>query len=370
MPRELADGALAISRAALDAGCDFYAGYPITPASGILIHLMRELPRRGGVCLQGEDEIASMGFCIGAAMTGRRVMTATSGPGMSLYSENVGLAIAGEVPMVIVNVQRLGPSTGGATTGAEGDVQFVQWLSSGGMPMVVLSPTDVPTSYGLTLRAFALAEKLRLPVILNTSKDLVLTLETVDLDSYRREEVPPRRLRQGSGPFVPHRFEALEEVPEFLPVGAATQVRFTGSNHDQRAILTRSPRETDRMVRHFAAKVESRRAELELVHLDDDGADVLVVATGVSARTAREAVAEQRAAGRKAALLVVWSLWPVPEDAIRKAARGRRRVVVPELNLGLYRREIERVLPGQEVVGVNRVDGGLLTSAQVREVLS
>lgn len=369
MPRELIDGALAVSRAALDAGCDFFAGYPITPASGILVHMMRELPAHGGVCLQGEDEIASIGFCIGAAMAGRRAMTATSGPGLSLYSENIGLALAGEVPLVIVNVQRLGPATGGATSGAEGDVQFVQWCTSGGLPMIVYSPVDVPSTYQLTMRCFALAERLRMPVFLNTSKDLVLTLETVDVDGYRREEVAPRAAHAGPGPYLPHRFTAPEDVPEFLPVGAPAQVRFTGSMHDQRALLTRSLPEADRMVRHYAAKVEARRAELELVHLDDDGGDVLVVASGVAARAAREAVASRRAAGGRAALLTVFSVWPVPDEALRRAAVGRRRVVVPELNLGLYRREVERAL-GREVVGVNRMDGGLLAPGQVEEALA
>lgn len=369
MAREFVDGALAISRAALDAGCDFFAGYPITPASGILAHMMRELPRRGGVCLQGEDEIASIGFCIAAAMTGRRVMTATSGPGMSLYSENIGLAVAGEVPMVIVNVQRQGPATGGATTGAEGDIQFVRWITSTGLPMVVLTPIDLATTYGLTQRAFALAEALRVPVILNTSKDLVLTRETIEADAWPRVEVKPRRAWTGGSPYLPHHFDALDEVPAFLPVGADTQVRFTGSMHDEAAVITKKPGLADRMIRHYAAKIDARAAELELADLDDDGGDVLFVASGVAARAARDAVARHRAADGKAALLVVYSVWPVPEAAIRRAAQGRRRVVVPELNLGLYRREIERVLPGMDVVGVNRVDGELLTADQLVEAM-
>ena len=178
--RELTDGATAIVRGALDAGCDFFAGYPITPASPILMDMMRELPRVGGVAIQGEDEIASIGMCIGAAMAGARAMTATSGPGMSLYSENVGLAVMGEVPLVIVDVQRLGPATGGATTVGQGDVQFARWGTSGGFPVIVLAPSSIAECYELTVEAFALARRFRCPVFLLTDKELNLTLGTVE----------------------------------------------------------------------------------------------------------------------------------------------------------------------------------------------
>src|SRR5512142_1872178 len=152
--REFMDGAEAITRGALTAGCNFFAGYPITPAAPILLRMLRELPKVGGVGIQGEDEIASIGMCIGAAMTGARAMTATSGPGMSLYSEQIGLAVMGEVPLVIVDVQRLGPATGGATTVGQADVQFVRWGTSGGYPIIALSPSTVGECYALTVRAF------------------------------------------------------------------------------------------------------------------------------------------------------------------------------------------------------------------------
>src|SRR5680860_221504 len=183
--REYVDGATAIVRGAIDAGCTFFAGYPITPASGILMAMMRELPKVGGVAMQGEDEIASIGMCLGATMTGARAMTATSGPGISLYSENIGMAIMGEVPLVIVDVQRLGPATGGATTVAQGDVQFVRWGTAGGYPVIVLAPSSVPEAYSLTVKAFELAERFRCPVFLLTDKEIAMTLSAVDVD--RRE---------------------------------------------------------------------------------------------------------------------------------------------------------------------------------------
>ena len=161
--REFLNGAEAIARGAIDAGCTFFAGYPITPATPILLHMARELPKVGGVAIQAEDEIAAMGFCIGATMAGARALTATSGPGISLYSENIGLAIMGEVPMVIVDCQRMGPATGAATTTAQGDIQFLRWGTSGGYPLIVLCPASVSDCYNLTRKAFDLAERFRLP---------------------------------------------------------------------------------------------------------------------------------------------------------------------------------------------------------------
>ena len=202
--REFIDGAEAIARAAIHSGCDFFAGYPITPATPILVHMMRELPKVGGVAIQGEDEIASMGFCIGAAMSGARVMTATSGPGISLYSESVGLAIMGEVPMVIIDAQRMGPATGGATTVAQGDVQFLRWGTSGGYPVIVLAPTDVAECYSLTRKAFDLAERFRVPVFVATDKETVLSRATVEVSAWNPVPVRPRATAPADEPFVPY----------------------------------------------------------------------------------------------------------------------------------------------------------------------
>src|SRR5512143_952437 len=177
--REFIDGAEAIARGALAAGCNFFAGYPITPATPILLRMLRELPKVGGVGIQGGDEMASLGKCIGAGMTGAKAMTATSGPGLSLYSENIGLAIMGEVPLVIVDVMRLGPATGGATTVSQGDVQFLRWVTSGGFPIIALCPTNAPECYTLTQRCFNLAEKYRTPVFLATDKETVMTQSAI-----------------------------------------------------------------------------------------------------------------------------------------------------------------------------------------------
>jgi len=369
--RELTDGSTAIVRGALDAGCTFFAGYPITPASPILMTMMCELPKLGGVAIQGEDEIASIGMCLGAAMAGARAMTATSGPGISLYSENVGLAIMGEVPLVIVDVQRLGPATGGATTAAQGDVQFVRWGTAGGYPVIVLAPSTVAECYGLTIRAFALAERFRTPVFLLTDKELNLTLRTVDLDAYEAFAPPAparRSLADGNGP--PYRFQPPDGVPPLRTYGGETLLRFTGSTHDEAAFITKNPGTVGDLNRHLAAKIDDHRGEIEDVVADlEPGADVLWLSYGVTAGAMREAVKRARAGGRKVSAATVRSLWPVPETALRQAAAGARKVVVGELNLGLYRREVERVLPGVEVAGVQRIDGELISPADFLETL-
>lgn len=365
--REFIDGAEAIARAAIHSGCDFFAGYPITPATPILLHMARELPKVGGVAIQGEDEIASMGFCIGAAMTGARVLTATSGPGLSLYSESVGLAIMGEVPMVIVDAQRMGPATGGATTVAQGDVQFLRWGTSGGYPVIVLAPTDVAECYSMTRRAFDLAERFRVPVFVVTDKETVLSRATVDVSSWEEAPVRARQQAPVDVPFVPYPSDAPLGVPCMSPIGGPHLVRFTTSSHDERAYLSKSAAQVDALNRRLASKVEDHMDEIGLVEADlDEGADTMVLSYGITARAVREAVRRHRSGGSALSTLTVHSLWPVPEGAIRTALEGVRRVIVPELNLGQYGREIERLAGAAiEVVGLHRVDGELITPDQI-----
>lgn len=364
--REYTDGSTAIVRGALDAGCDFFAGYPITPASPILMMMMRELPRVGGVAVQGEDEIASMGMCIGAVMAGARALTATSGPGLSLYSESIGLAVMGEVPLVIVDVQRLGPATGGATTVGQGDIQFVRWGTAGGYPIIALAPSSIADCYHLTMRAFDLAERFRCPVFVMTDKELNMTMNTVPVDDYVpapvRERPPP------DGPGRPYRYLPAGEVPPLRHYGGEETVRFTGSSHDESAFITKHPPTVDALNRHLVAKIEEHRDEIDLVEAEMlPGARSLVVSYGVTAGAVREAARQARQAGGGFSWLVCKSLWPVPEDALRAAAAGVERVVVPELNPGQYRLEVERLLPGVPVIGLNRIDGEMITPDQVRE---
>jgi len=367
---EFIEGNEAIARAAIRAGCDFFAGYPITPASSILHYMNRALPGAGGVVIQAEDEIASMGFCIGAAMAGRKVLTATSGPGISLYSENIGLAIMGEVPMVIVNIQRQGPATGSATKGAEGDVLFTRWVTSGGQPVIVLSPATVEEAYELTYRAFNLAEQYRCPVFLLANKEIGVTRETVDLDAI---SLPDRVDRTPIEPdlerYLPHGFTRPEDVPAFSAVGGEHVTRFTTSTHDKDAYLTVDPVVIQEMIDHYHAKIENAADRIALYSEDlQPGAETLVISYGVTSRSVAVAVRSARRSGTKVSSLVLRTLYPVPEAVIRRTAGEVRRVVVPEMNMGQYVLEVERLVPpGVEVVGVGKMNTTLVSPEEILE---
>jgi 2-oxoglutarate ferredoxin oxidoreductase subunit alpha len=370
--REFMDGAEAIARGAFAAGCTFFAGYPITPATPILLRMLRELPKIGGVGIQGEDEIASIGMCIGAAMTGAKAMTATSGPGISLYSENIGLAIMGEVPLVIVDVMRLGPATGGATTVSQGDVQFLRWVTSGGFPIIALCPSSIAECYSLTQRAFNLAERFRTPVFIATDKETMSAQQSVETDTFERIEMTERVQAQAGAEFVPYHVNKLADIPAFARIGSEHLTRFTGSMHDEHGMLTKKTSAVNKASYHLWQKIDAHRDELEFARLDAQaGAATLIVSYGITARSATEAVKRTRAAGKPVSSLIIQSLWPVPENALRNALRGIARVVVPELNFGQYRQEIERVAlmldPHPQVVGVNRVDGELITPQEIEE---
>jgi len=369
MGREFIEGNEAIARGCMKARCDFFAGYPITPASSILHYMLDLVPEIGGTAIQAEDEIASMGFCIAAAMAGRKAMTATSGPGISLYSENIGLAIIGETPMVIVNVQRQGPATGSATKGAEGDILFTRWVTSGGLPIIALSPATVGEAYELAYRAFNLAEQYRTPVFVMSSKEVGVTRESVDLDAI---ELPPLVERKRVGPdeeYLPHRFDQLTDVPAMSEFGGEHIARFTTSTHDQAAYLTTDKGTIQEMVDHYAAKIDAAADEIALVKEDmQEGAKTLILSYGITSRSVAVAVRELRARGVKVSSLVLQTLWPIPQRAIMTAMDGVERVIVPEMNLGQYVLEIERMAPpGVEVVGVNRMDTTLLSPSFIIE---
>ncbi len=371
--REFTDGSAAIVRGALSAGCTFFAGYPIIPASPILTGMLRELPLQGGCAVQAEDEVASIGMCLGAVMGGARALTATSGPGMSLHSENLGLAVMGEIPLVVVDVQRLGPATGGATVG-QGDVQFARWGTSGGHPLIVLAPSSIPECYSLTRKAFDLAERFRCPVILLADKELALTMNTVAVQDFVDVPVRERPTNGGvsGGPGKPYSFHPPDAVPPLLPYGGPQVVRFTGWSHDENGVPAEDPATVGALNRHLAAKIDDHVDEITVVQADlQEGAQTLLLSYGVTAGAMREAVRAARVTGCRVSALTVNSLWPVPEAAIVKAMHDCERVVVAELNLGQYRREVERVAAGRvQVVGVSRVDGELIAPEQIaREIL-
>lgn len=391
MTREFVDGATAIARGAIDAGCTFFAGYPITPATPILLHMVRELPKVGGVAVEAEDEIAAISMCIGATFSGARAMTATSGPGISLYSENLGLAIMAEVPLVIVDAQRMGPATGGATTSAQGDIQFLRWGTSGGYPIIVLVPSSVAEAYTLTMRAFDLAERFRTPVVLATDKELVTSMATVDLEEYERVPVRERTLAPPPPPgyrdprwrpeetFLPWEFDPIDAVPPMTHYGGPHILRVTTSSHDEHGFLTKDPEKVGKLNHHLWRKIMDHRDETEFYLYDSqEGAETLLISYGTTARAVREAAARARQAGMRVNVLTLHTLWPIPETILGQATRGMKRVIVAELNLGQYTREIERIVyrqaalegfPPANIVGIHRVDGEPIAPDQILEAM-
>ena len=366
----LMEGNEAIARGAIAAGCNFFAGYPITPATTIYHHMLNLLPPRGGLCLQGEDEIASIGFCLGASMAGMKTMTASSGPGISLYSEQISFAVGSEIPIVIVDVQRLGPSTGSATRGADGDVQFLRWGNSGGMPVIVLAPVDAMDCYRLTLQAFNLAEQFRCPVFVATNKEIGLTRETVDMGALDLPFPQERRMAAPDSAYLPFETKDGRKVPDFMPIGAKTLVRQTSSTHGPDGYITTDPDLIGRMLGRLHAKLMDAVDALTFYdRMEVPGADTLVVAYGITARAAKAAAKKLAAGNRPASLLVLKTLWPVPRALIQRAAEPYSRILVVEMNLGQYVREIQRVLPNKEVAFWGQMNGELVSPEQIAAVI-
>lgn len=368
----LASGNEMIAEGALAAGCSFFSGYPITPASEIYAEMMRRLPARGGTALGAPDEISALSYAVGAALAGARAMTATSGPGWALMVETVQYALMTETPVVVVVSQRLGPATGGATQGAQGDVLWVEHSTSGGYPIPVLCPVDAADAYALTAEAFAWAESLRTPVVLLTDKETGKTVESVDLDALPVVGVVSRRLASPGERFLPYAVASIDDVPAFAPVGGPLKVTTTGSAHDASGRLRKNDPETLRQLGHLAAKVLSRAASLERVRWRRrDGARTLLVSYGVSARACRQVEADLAARGEAVNALEVLSLWPVPAGFLAKAAREVERVVVVEENgPGLYASEVERHAGRVQVCRVTSVGAPVAPERILAEVLA
>ncbi len=366
------DGNEAVARAAVECGCRFFAGYPITPATTIFQHMLELLPPHRGICLQGEDEIASIGFCIGASMAGLKAMTATSGPGISLFSEQISFAIGGEIPLVIVDVQRLGPSTGSATKGADSDIAFLRWGNSGGLPVIVLAPVDAADCYNLTFHAFNMAETYRCPVFIASNKEIGMTRESVAVSSLRTEEVVSRpRAETNAEHYQPFSAPPDSLVPPFLPIGGRTLVRQTSSSHGPDGYITNSADVLDEGIRRMRNKLIRHRDALSLYQLDEDPqADILLITFGVTSRAARDCLVQLREHQVKVTLLVLKTLYPVPEKLLRNQISRVSRVMVVEMNLGQYVREIERFSGSTEIEFFGKMNGELISPEEIYRVIN
>lgn len=363
------DGNEALARGAIAAGCDFFAGYPITPATTIFNNMLKMLPAMGGICVQGEDEIASIGFCIGASMAGKKVLTATSGPGISLYSEQISFAIGSEIPLVIVDVQRLGPSTGSATKGADGDIEFLRWGSTGGVPVIVFAPRDAGDCYILAIHAFNCAEEFRCPVFIASNKEIGLTCESVDLESLPPPSIVHRELYSGNA-YLP--FAAEEgKAPLFLPIGGKTLVRQTSSTHGPDGYISNDPEIIEQTQKRLREKILTARKRIALYEeMVREGADTLIISYGVTARAVADAANILETKSISVSTLTLKTLWPVPEELLQDRAEKYNRIVVVEMNLGQYVREVQRVLGHKEVVFFGQMNGALITPSQIVEAVN
>jgi 2-oxoglutarate ferredoxin oxidoreductase subunit alpha len=367
---QLIQGNEACARGAVAAGCSFYGGYPITPSSEIAEHMVRVLPDAGGVFVQMEDEIASLAAVIGASIAGSKAMTATSGPGFSLMQEHIGFAAMAEVPCVVVNVMRGGPSTGLPTSPSQGDVMQARWGTHGDHPAIVLAPASVGEVFDFTVRAFNLAERFRTPVIVLYDEVIGHTRESVELPE--KVDIVDRVLpAAGSADFLPKAADATG-VPPMPAFGDGFRFHVTGLSHDERGFPTDDNAVAGALINRIYSKVADHEDEItaaESFMLDD--AEVAFFAYGIVGRSAYEAVLRAREAGVKAGLIRPTTLWPFPSRQVAEAAAQVDKVIVAEMNLGQMIGEVERATAGQaEVIGHMRADGEPITPSELVGVIS
>jgi 2-oxoglutarate/2-oxoacid ferredoxin oxidoreductase subunit alpha len=368
---ELLQGNQACARGAIDVGCRFYAGYPITPSSEIAEAMAGALRRLGGTFVQMEDEIASMGAVLGASLAGKKAMTATSGPGFSLMQEHLGYAAYAEIPCVIVDVMRVGPSTGLPTSPSQGDVMQARWGTHGDHPIIVLVPASVAEVYELTVRAFDLSERYRTPVVLLYDEVIGHVRERVALPAPElspviarpRPDVPPDSYRAYAA--------GKTLVPAMADFGSGYRFHVTGLSHDERGYPTQDTATVARLHERLHAKLELGRADIvawEGVGLED--ADTVVVAFGISARAARKAAGEARRRGRRVGVFRPRTLWPFPDRELAEIAARARHVIVAEMNMGQMLHEVERCVGGRApIAACLRADGQPLTPENILERL-
>lgn len=367
----LLQGNEAIVEGALAAGCSFFAGYPITPASEISEILAYRLPQVEGTFIQMEDEIASLGAVIGASLAGAKSMTATSGPGFSLMQENLGFACVAEVPCVIVNVMRGGPSTGLPTNPSQGDVMQARWGTHGDHPIIVLAPSSVRDSFDITVKAFNFSERYRTPVIVLSDEVVAHTRETVVLPDPDEIEVLDR-IRPSMPPewYIPYE-DTSSGVPAMGIFGDGYRYHVTGLIHDIRGFPTARADEIEPFMKRLFRKINQSFHDIQMVHrFMTEDAELIVIAYGSVARSARRAVLDAREKGVKAGLLHLVTLYPFPRRDVVATIRDARVVLVPEMNMGQISREVKRVNEGMsQVATLNRIDGCMITPQEIYDWL-
>ena len=375
MQREarLIQGNQAMAEGAVYAGAKFYAGYPITPSSEIAEECSRIMPKVGGVFMQMEDEIASIAAMIGASLTGAKSFTATSGPGFSLMQENLGLAVMGEVPCVIINVQRSGPSTGLATKPAQSDVMQIRWGRHGDQTIIALSPSSVKECFSLAVQAFNFAEKYRTPVVLAADeivahmRESFLAPEPGELAVVDRKKptCPPEK-------YLP--FEAGEDgIAPLASFGSEYVFHVSSSMHGKDGYSNNSPANATWRVSQLHQKLELHRDEIVMTKSfnADEDLDILLVAFGATTRAARAAALAARKEGVKAGVLQLITLWPFPDREVAAMGEKAKLVVVPEMNYaGQVAGEVQKVLGAdKEIRRVNSFNGQIITPQMIMKAM-
>ena len=345
----LLQGNQAVVEGAIAAGCRFFGGYPITPSTEVAEMLSERLPMVGGKFIQMEDEIASIGACIGASLAGKKAMTATSGPGFSLKQELLGLACAAEIPLVVVDVQRVGPSTGQPTSPAQGDVMQARWGTHGDHWIIALAPTTVPECFTLTQRAYELSEKYRTPVIMLMDEVVGHMRERIDLpDNYDAVEQPQRKQPTcAPADFLPYKAEDGTLVPAMPAFGSGYRWHVTGLTHDEtgfpKGTGAATVAQTDRQYHKLYDNLDDI-VQVENYKMED--AEFAIVAFGGAARTCYDAIDAARAEGLKVGMIRCITVWPFPEKQVKAVAAKVKGIMVHELNRGQYVNEVERVVAG------------------------
>jgi 2-oxoglutarate ferredoxin oxidoreductase subunit alpha len=363
---KLMQGNEACTIGALAAGLDFYAGYPITPSTEIAEMCSEELPKVGGKFIQMEDEIGSIAAIIGASLTGKKAMTATSGPGFSLMQELIGYAALCEIPIVIVNVMRVGPSTGLPTSTAQGDVMQARWGTHGDHPVIALAPGNVKECFELTLRAFDLAEKYRVPVIVLTDEVIGHMREKVELPDPRSIKPMCRAAPASPAGYRPYAADPEGGVPPMAPFGEGYRWHVTGLYHDEAGFPTQSPAVSDTLVRRLQKKVDLNVDDIcDFATESLADCEIAVVSFGSSAMSALSAVRRARKEGVKAGFLRLKTLWPFPEKVVATLAGHAKRIIVAEMNLGQVALEVERVAGRERVQRLGKVNGELFHPEEV-----
>ena len=364
----LMQGNEACVRGAIAAGMTFYAGYPITPSTEIAEISAQLLPRIGGVFIQMEDEISSMAAIIGASSVGAKAMTATSGPGFSLMQENIGYASMTEMPCVVVNVQRSGPSTGLPTSPSQGDVMQARWGTHGDHPVIVLCPANVEETYYLTIRAFNLSEKYRVPVVFLMDEMVGHLREGIRIPAASEIEVVNRKLPDPDDKdWLPYKADPDTLVPTIPPFGKGWRYHVTGLAHGERGTSIGAGAGTDKLCTRLMEKIERNKDDiLQWEEIMTEDAEVIVVCYGGTTRSAIKAVKDARAVGIKAGIFRPISIWPFPAEALLNAAKQAKNIIVAEHNYGQLLLEIERVVKNNgEISFLGRVDGEIIMPDQI-----